>query len=256
MGFHSLGILNRGISLLNAFNQALLPPVIRVALPALAARHREGQGLSAQYARSVSIMSVVAFPFFGFVGLLAFPLIRVLFGAQWDESVPILRIAAVGFGIGSMCAFAPTVLTSLGQVRTKFLIQVIALLVYIPVLAVLALVSLKAVAIGMVIAGLVPFFLYSLAMRGAIGFGWRDLARALGKSAMVSGAVLFGPAILITSWNEGSPIVALLAAGSWATSVWAVTVWATRHPIMEELDGVRKHIRGAWQSRSRYRHVR
>ena len=43
----------------------------------------------------VACITAVAWPFFAMLGILAEPLIRILFGEKWLESVPVLRILCV-----------------------------------------------------------------------------------------------------------------------------------------------------------------
>src|SRR3546814_3774220 len=63
-----------------------------VLLPAFAAKLRQGHALKDSYLRGVAYLTAVGWPFSVVLALLAHPILRVLFGPQWDAAVPLVQI--------------------------------------------------------------------------------------------------------------------------------------------------------------------
>ena len=63
-----------------------------VVLPAFAASDRAGENLKALYLTATSNLLAIAWPFFTVQALMAFPIINLLFGDQWDAAAPLLVV--------------------------------------------------------------------------------------------------------------------------------------------------------------------
>ncbi|WP_298379450.1 oligosaccharide flippase family protein [Azospirillum sp.] len=88
MGFADAGLFSRGNSLITLFESALLASVRPVVANGLAALRRQGGDLGASLLLCYGNLTVVAWPFLSVLGLLAHPIILIMFGDQWLMSVP------------------------------------------------------------------------------------------------------------------------------------------------------------------------
>jgi O-antigen/teichoic acid export membrane protein len=109
MGMTTVGVLSRAQGLMNLFHRDLMAAVRNVAYPAYAKAMREGQAMEPLYVTSVTHVTVVAWPFYGFVALYSVETLRLLFGPQWDAAAPLVPIfclagafAATGSLIGNL----------------------------------------------------------------------------------------------------------------------------------------------------------
>lgn len=238
MGFHSLGIINRGSSLLDAFNQALIPAISRVAFPFFSENYRRSSNsINKDFSKIISIVSVVSLPSFSLIAVLAFPLTRLLFGSQWDESVELVQIIFLGYIFYSIWVFIPMVLKVTGHVKQTFFISSLSMLIYIPIIISLSFLSLKAVATGIVINHLMRLFFYIEYLRKAINFGWLDLIQALKKSFFVTFFTCLFPVFLINLniIKLDTTVFTLLVSGAIALPCWIAMVFVVDHPIVEYL---------------------
>lgn len=244
MGFYSLGILNRGLGLLETFNQALTTAIGRVALPAFAEHHLKTGEINQYYERVITITSVISIPFFVFTAIMAYPIIMVLFGPQWDESVPIVRIGSLGFTFVCLWVFSPIVLKVIGRVRDTFLVNLWSLVIYIPTIIFLSFISIKAVALGMVFNIVVFLCLYMHYLKKATGFGWKNLAHSIKKSIIITIVTCVGPAILFitTSFDREFPFITLISMAILSFICWIIAVSLIQHPIWNEMVRFKKNI--------------
>ena len=65
----------------------------------------------------------MAWPFFATLGILAEPVIRILFGEKWLESVPVLRILCIHAILVYTTLLVDQMLISSGRIRTSFRIM-------------------------------------------------------------------------------------------------------------------------------------
>lgn len=237
MGFYSLGILSRGLGLLETFNQALTTAVGRVALPAFAAHHLKTGEISQYYGKVVTITSAISMPFFVYTSLMAFPIIRVLFSSQWDEAVPIVRIGSLGFIFSSLWVFSPIVLKVIGRVKDTFIVNMVSLIIFIPTIVLLSFVSMKGVALGMVFNSIVRLNLYTYCLYKATGFSWLGLVRSVEKNMLITAISCLGPAVLLitTNLDREFPLVTLIGTAALSASCWIIAVWFIQHPIWDEI---------------------
>ncbi len=82
LGFAPVAILSRAQGLMNMFHRDVMGAVRNVAYPAFAQAHRESQALEPLYVRSVSIVCLVGWPFYGFLALFALEVLRLMFGPR------------------------------------------------------------------------------------------------------------------------------------------------------------------------------
>lgn len=86
LGLAPVAMISRAQGLMNLFHRDVMAAIRGVAFPAFAKVHREGESLEARYIASVTAVTVIAWPFYGFTALYALELLRLLFGPQWDEA--------------------------------------------------------------------------------------------------------------------------------------------------------------------------
>jgi O-antigen/teichoic acid export membrane protein len=92
LGFSAVAYYSRAMGLLNIFRMTVQATVLSVALPAFADQYRAGIDMRPDYGRAAALMTGLAWPFYGMLALLAQPVIRLLYGRQWDEAVVIAQI--------------------------------------------------------------------------------------------------------------------------------------------------------------------
>ncbi|MES1955148.1 lipopolysaccharide biosynthesis protein [Salinisphaera hydrothermalis] len=237
LGFSAVGMYSRGFGLVRLFRDNVSAAIGTVAYSALSQRHRDGTGAAELYLRSITFITGLGWPFLGFASLMAFPIIRIFFGDQWDMAVPILHLLSIQVAISLVVMHYQDLLTAIGRVGTATAWVTIWQALTVVTLLVSATYGLVAIA-----AALIPttFVLVGLVMFGIAretGIGMRAYLRALAPSALLALTTLAPAAVCRMVYPPADDAVwgPILCAGA-AALVGAVVggLW-TRHPLWLEI---------------------
>lgn len=237
LGFAALGLYSRAFGLLNLFNQRVMSAIASVAFPAFAALGRARGNAEAAYLNACGLITGVAWPFFAFLGLMAYPVIRGMFGDQWDDAVPLARILAVGGFIYHSLPLAAPVLISTGRIELMLRAESLIQAGRIVLIILGALHSLEAVCVAQVVAYGLHVFIYRHYVLPLLDTSYLKVLRATLRSAMLTVCTMIGP-ILVTvalGLEPENPWLSLLLAGGLAALGWLAGAFAIRHPLWHEL---------------------
>ena len=134
-----VAFFSRANGLTELFQRTVLRAAVPVCLPYFAQEARGGEDVRNGYLRVVSYLTAIGWPFFVFLAVMAFPAIRILYGSQWIESVPLARVLCVAAAIEVAYLLTKKVLISKGEVKVANYLQammqitrVVGLLAVIP----------------------------------------------------------------------------------------------------------------------------
>ena len=236
IGATGVGIFGKAMGVLNIFNQLITSAISPVVFPLYAAHARDGGDLKHAYLQTVSYMAALAWPFFGFLAVMAPAVLRVLYGPQWDAAVPLIRIMCISSAFYSMFSMARYLFVAMGHVRAQAKLDALAVPMRVAAVLIAAPFGLVWVAWAVVLGALLRsavtyFYLVVLA-----NIRWLDLLRAVSRSAMV--ATLCGAAPLATqAWaplSEGHLLLPLLAAALATALLWLGSMLLVRHELTLE----------------------
>lgn len=115
MGFTPVAMLSRAQGLMNLFHRDLMAAVRNVAYPAYAKAAREKQAMEPLYVVSVTHVTVVAWPFYGFVALFALETLRLLFGPQWDAAAPMVPVFCLAGALAALGSLIGNLVIAMGR---------------------------------------------------------------------------------------------------------------------------------------------
>lgn len=237
LNMEAVGLLGRATGMIELFNRAVMRAVVPVSLPYYATKHRSGESVKEGYLKTVSYITCIGWPFFSFLGLMAYPAIRILYGPQWDAAVPLLKILCVAAAIELTFYMGCEVLIALGQVekstRLQFTIQAVRILAIL----VASLSGLTAVCIAILFAALINLATSHRTLRYSLGVSARDLATACYKSAWLAAAAAV-PAIAVAflmDIDEKNFLLPFLVAAIGSALAWLTAAFASGHPVSEEI---------------------
>ncbi|RCS30314.1 lipopolysaccharide biosynthesis protein [Rhodanobacter denitrificans] len=236
LGMAAAGLYSRGYGIVNMYGSTFVGAINGVAFPAFAREHRETGAAPQLFLRSLVYLTGISWPFFAAGILLAFPLIRVLFGSQWDAAVPLMRWLCAAAIVGTLTYQCNQFLVALGHVGAVTLIEVKYQLVRIGVTIVAAFYSVAAVAAVQVLVYVVATVLYYRRLRSYEPLSMGKCARALIPSMAVTMTTCIGPAV-VASWPgliQQHMIPALCGAVAAGCAGWLVGARIVRHPFLEE----------------------
>ncbi|MCS6779977.1 MAG: oligosaccharide flippase family protein [Geminicoccaceae bacterium] len=215
----------------------LAQPVARAAYPGYARIAHEPARLAQGYLDSLAMLLAVTLPAAVGIALLADPLVRVLLGAKWLETVPLIGALVLYGVLRTASTLAGPLFLAMGRVRIEPALLALYLALLVPLLFVLverlglmgAVVALTiCAAVNLVLTLLIVGRLLRLSLRRVAGAVWRTTV-ATAIMAMVVG------------WLErqlGDPVLELAAGvGCGALSYGAILFalwWAVGRPAGAE----------------------
>ncbi|SEA58066.1 oligosaccharide flippase family protein [Alkalimonas amylolytica] len=97
-----VGIFSRGQGFVQFLSDGLRMGVGIVSLPYIAEIKRTGGDLAAAYLRGSALFNALAWPVLAVAAVTSLPVIRLLFGDQWDAAAPIASILMVWAGLKTL----------------------------------------------------------------------------------------------------------------------------------------------------------
>lgn len=244
-GFDGAGLFNRGLTAVNLFHRSFVMAIVPVLLPAFSRTHREGGDMREALMQAVAYIAVIAWPFFAVTAIMAFPIVRLLFGDQWDAAVPVVQILALTGLCLPINSISGEVLVALGRSGAYFRIQSSVQIVRIFAAVSLAAVSIVAVAAAMAGATLIQLVLVLRTLKDATGLSVAHMGLRLRSSVLVTALAVVGPLLLTLADPEMTlgllPTIAI--GGGTAALGWIVGVIVGQHPAAGEVRGLLDHLR-------------
>jgi O-antigen/teichoic acid export membrane protein len=246
LGLASVGLYSRAYNVILNARSNLFGSFYGVAFPALAAKVRDGDKIKEPFLRACALLTGIAWPMYGFLGLMAFPLFRVLYGPQWDAAVPLFRLLILGEIAFQFLPFVEAVLLATGRVDQFVKGEAIVQAGRISLIVLAALHSLEAVCIAETLHYIWFVIVFSRRLLPLLDVSLLELIGAHAKSAVltvfalavpVSLALLFGDTIPIPNW------LALLVAASGSGVGWLIGVFAIDHALRREIVRITSRLR-------------
>ena len=242
------GFYSRAGGLVSLFHRLVFDVAGQVATTDFAKRSREAQDTRAPFLLSMAHITVLCWAFSAFLGLMAGPLLRVLYGPQWTPSAPVVSWLSAGLAVSAPVALCLAALTGLGAaahvLRAGMLSAVAAVLLALAG----AYFGLEAVAMAVLLSSVLGTAWWLRSAREVIGFSWGELWAVLRRSAAVAAATALAPlgAVLVYGWNPEHTWTVLLLGGAGAAVGFVAGIAQFGHPLFEEL----RRLLGLWKGLS------
>jgi O-antigen/teichoic acid export membrane protein len=235
---HAAAIFNRGMMLCQLPGKLILSGAVTVVLPAFSQHYREGRSLKAPYLHTVALITGLHWPALLVLSVLADPVVKTLFGSQWHDVVPLVRIIAIASLFTFNFQINYQAMVAMGAMRESFLR---ALITY-PLSTVVMVVAiwkggLEAAAWSMMF--IVPFqaFIAISFIKRRLLLSFAEIGMVLWKSAVVAVMAAIGPLSVVAgtdwNWHLSLPLTALAVV--FAALGWGAGLAMTKHPLLGEL---------------------
>jgi O-antigen/teichoic acid export membrane protein len=243
-GLAAAGFFSRGNGLVAMFNRLITDAVQTVALSLFAKERRAGNGSGASFAASIAYMTVLSYSFGLFMLLLAFPIVRLLYGTQWDDSVELTRVLCLGIAIGSpvpMCIAA-----LMAADRASRVVRITAGMAALSVLACAVAAHFGAIYVCFAIVSTtaISTVVWMRAAIQVVGTGNGAMHKAMARSAAVAVSSAIGPAAVV--WVYGwRPTEVMMVLGLGSTTCilgFLAGVYSVKHPIVTEIERLRARL--------------
>jgi len=213
----------------------LFRPLGQVFMPTFAKDLREGRSIGPKIEKLVGATAAVVWPAFLIIGMLAEPVVLLLFGPNWIEVATILPWLLAGQAIATCLPQPVQILVPHGRVRRLFALRLAQTVTALTIGAIAATYGLEAFAMSRPLAvGLFMVMLW-ITIAPFIDVAPRQLARVHAKS-LICAIITAAPTTAVTlHYGAGAPVGLLIAALAAAPVLWLAAVHALHHPLRPEL---------------------
>lgn len=237
LSMDAVAYFGRATGLIELFNRLILQAVEHVALPHLSERHRDGGSSREPFLISVQYLTGLAWPFYVLLAIAATPIIRVLFGDQWDAAIPILQILCLGEALIAPFYLQHQFAVSRGLVRLETLRSSLIVATRLLPLFLLPVYGLNVVAIGYATSYVFAAIVSHLLMQRVCELNLVDLFAAARASLNVT--ALSAVVLLLVSTAMPPDIfdtwLGLTAALAAMSASWLLGIRLFRHPMHAEI---------------------
>ncbi|MGE5767373.1 MAG: lipopolysaccharide biosynthesis protein [Bacteroidota bacterium] len=237
LGIEAAGLLHRATSTIQIYRKSVLDGIMPVLLPAFAAKLRLGHALKESYLRGVAYLTAVGWPFSVVLALLAHPVLRVLFGPQWDAAVPLVQILCIAGALTPFVHLGRPLFIALGRIDLSLRIQLVVQPLKLGLVILAAFHGLVWVAAALCLPPLLNAWLAHRHLARLLGYSAGDLLAAVARSAGVTLASAAAPLLVVLTLGAQPEhsLLALALGGGGAALGWLAGVIACGHPARSEL---------------------
>ncbi|MEQ9395873.1 lipopolysaccharide biosynthesis protein [Haliea sp.] len=238
LGFTAVGILSRAQGVMNLFHRDMMGAIKGVAYPAFAEASRRNADMEDIHNRSITALTAVAWPFYGFFALYPLESLRFLFGPQWDAAAPLVPVFCAAGAVAAIWSLAMNMTTAMGRVKLATLSALINQSVRIIVLVLVAATFDDIMPFAIALFGVYCFQLVTIytIKQLACPTRWRTLGVGLMNSAALT-ILSLAPSYAVYRFilTAGSGIDAMFAVPLLAVCVavsWVTTIRLIKHPTL------------------------
>ncbi|GAB4363786.1 MAG: lipopolysaccharide biosynthesis protein [Kiloniellaceae bacterium] len=226
---------SRAAQIPNMVRQGIFAPVARVLTPAWSEDVRNGRPLAEGAGKLVALNTILVWPAFLALALIAEPFITLVFGENWRPAGAIFPWVLLSGAMLTLLPQPEQLLIPHGRAGTILKLRVLGTLFSLAIGAYAATLGLEAFAVSRVAAAGFLMLLVFLAVRPLLAGCGRAFARAYLRAGAVALLAAIPPAAFRFSGRESLNVIELLAMVAACAVLWFVGVVATRHLIWGEM---------------------
>ncbi|MBK8744993.1 lipopolysaccharide biosynthesis protein [Propionivibrio sp.] len=242
ISFEAVAFLSRASGLIRIFESVVGSAINRVAFAYFPQEHRLGSNLKTLYIKANSYLCVVAWPFFATLAVLAKPVVELLYGNQWTDSIPLVQILAVAAALAAPFSLTNTTLNAIGAVKTIFGFEAMLFVLSAGMLLIAANFGITAVAAVLVLISACSSALCARYLRKLLAVGFHDIFRSSAAAIPATLASLAIPIWVMYFSNIEQTWITLAVSGFGAVAGWLLSILIGRHPFSLEIIGAAKRV--------------
>ena len=239
-GVVPVAYFSRANGLTELFNKLVLNAIWPIVLPIFAKRQREAGGLHDAYLAGVSYLTVVSWPIIFFMGIMAYPAVRIFYGPQWTESVYLAQILCIAVSLSIVYHLTTESLIARGEVENSNYLQmkvqgsrVVGLLAVIPF-------GLQGACWGLVMASVAGAYFCHQSLKRAIALTFGEVLSVCIPTLRIT-LIAAAPVALLTYFvppSEDNYLRVGVGGGLLLMVFWVAAVKTAGHPIWNELSRI------------------
>lgn len=235
-GMAPTGQFSRAEGVVSMFDRLVLDGAYTMALPLFSKKLREGEAFEDTFISAESMLTAIGWTMLGFLSLFAHPIINLLYGPQWNDSVAVVRLLSM-----ATCLLLPAVLCgppliAKGRATLVFRLTTANVVLQSSLALLGAMHGIMALGYCLTASSLLISIIWLARSRRIIDFNLRRYLRSLLKSAVVVIGALTTPFAVVIAYGlePESPLVPLSLAGAGSLIGFIAMSMLTHHPIWDE----------------------
>lgn len=234
LGATALGFYVVAYRLLNLIINITTSVIGSVAFPVFSRIQSEPEQVRKAYYKAVRQISVISFPAFIGILVVAPQVTRLIFGSQWDASIPVMQVLAIAGLAQSVLFVNGVVLKSLGRPGWRLVIMAVSVTLLVVAFAVAVQWGIVAVAWALVAVtfGMAPVWL--VATNRLVGLSFRRYLAQVGPpfiASLMMAGLLLGLELLVDGWPLLWQVILLVGTGM---AAYSALLWLVARPMAEE----------------------
>ncbi len=231
MGMEYAGYLGRAQSIVSLAYRTIMEGLSPVLMPHFADLNRNNQNIGKHFLISLSNLSVFTLPIFLSMLVAMDPLIMVLYGSQWHNTILPAQIICLGMLFLSIATTAGAAVAGMGEAKYSLRFQLLAQPLKLFFVAIGCHFSLTHVAAGMATGEILLSIYILITLRQLSHFDWLEFMLSI-RASLIVGLMTSGSCLLfrIIAFDLGDFWKAIGCITCSATA-WIISIQIIRHPI-------------------------
>lgn len=185
MGFTAVGTYSRALGFISIIEQCFTDAIYPVLLPFFSKENRQDGDIKQPFLMIANYYLAITLPLLSLIAVLAYPMIRLLYGSQWHQSVPIAQILCFAMAFKSLNFLMGAAILSIGNAKELMKIQLLYLAIRLSAISYGTLYNLTTIATCIVAAEFIGFFIFFSKLR-SIKIKLNTLLRIIIKNLFIS----------------------------------------------------------------------
>lgn len=246
LGMASVAFFSRANGLVEIFNRSVFKAVLPICLPYFSQQRREGTDIKHGYLKATVMLTGIGWPFFVMIGMLAFSVVRLLYGPQWVLSVTPAQILCLAAIVEIPYLLSSEAMIAQGRIDRSNRLQLLVQGIRICSLGLIWPFGLHGACWGLVVAGCMSSLISHHFLNQAIRLHASEVALALRQSGWAT-LLSCTPVALLLWWippGESNYLHVLVLAIPLGVAAWLLSLRALSHPLWDEIHSIYRHLRG------------
>lgn len=235
LGAAALGLLNRALQVASLNDRVVIDAVLPIAMPVMADASRAGTPPAEIYAMKIAYLSALCWPAAAVIAVMAEPLVLLLLGPVWLDTVlpvQILCLGAVGYPVRKM---GGKFFVLIGAERRMLRLQLIQKSLEFALVCAAAFHSLLAVCAAIALAETVAAGHMAVAIKRLVSQPKGALAGPVLRGIVITAGSLCAPLAVMVFLPGLAPGAAIALGLAGAFAGWVLAVWAVAHPLARDV---------------------
>jgi teichuronic acid exporter len=228
-----LGFYNRGQQFPSLIVSNVNGSIQSVMLPVLASQQDNRPRVKEMMRRAIVTSSFIIFPMMVGLAVTAEPLVKLLLTEKWLPAVPILQIFCASYALWPIHTANLQAINALGRSDIFLKLEIIKKLIGLSILAVTVFYGVYAIALGMVLSGIIASFINAYPNKDLLQYSYKEQWSDIYPSLLLSSVM--GVVVYSFNWLGLSVLVTLIIQVCVGVILYVAMAWVFKLECFEYL---------------------